>query len=144
MTLLAFTVPGDPVPKARPRVGRRGTITPQRTRAYEQSVRLHALAALGHLRRAGVRWPADARYEVNLVVHRSTRHVLDVDNVAKSAVDGMQGAVFANDAAVDVLTIARGAPDAESPRLVVTVRAMTLAQSEAVAAAVEQCMGDET
>lgn len=143
MTLLAFVVPGDPVPKERPRVGRYGGRTPPRTRAYEQSVRLHALAALGRLKRAGIAWPSGARYEVNLVVHRSTAHVLDVDNVGKAALDGMQGAAFANDAAVDVLTIARGSVDRENPRLVVTVRAMTPAQSAAVALAVEQCMGDE-
>lgn len=142
MTLLAFVVPGDPVPKERARVGRYGGRTPPRTRAYGLRVKKAASDAVERIARAGIAWPTDARYEVNVVVHRRTAHVFDIDNVGKAALDGAQGVVFDNDSQVDHLTIARGSVDRENPRLVVTVRAMTPAQSAAVALAVEQCMGE--
>lgn len=140
MTLLAFTVPGDPIPKARARVVRGHAFTPKRTEAYELRVRKAASDAIKHIAKAGIAWPTDARYEVSIVAHRRTAHAFDVDNLAKSVCDGVQGVVFANDSQVDHLTIARAAVDRSSPRLVVTVRAMTPAQSAAVALAVEQCM----
>ena len=40
MTSIQFTVPGVPVGKGRPRVTRYGTYTPEKTRAYEEKVRL--------------------------------------------------------------------------------------------------------
>ncbi len=39
-------VPGPPVAKARPRVTRRGTYTPAKTRAYEEHVQLVARQAM--------------------------------------------------------------------------------------------------
>lgn len=38
--MIKFTVDGEPVAKARPRVTRNGTYTPARTRNYEELVRL--------------------------------------------------------------------------------------------------------
>ena len=43
-----FTVPGPPVPKGRPRLGKGGHVfTPDQTRAYERKVALLALAIAG-------------------------------------------------------------------------------------------------
>ena len=48
MMLFTFTIPGPPVGKGRPRLGRGGHVyTPPRTVAYENVVRLTALAARG-------------------------------------------------------------------------------------------------
>lgn len=144
MTLLAYSIPGDPIPKARPRVYGSRTITPASTVRYESLVRMHTTAALARARRAGIRWDTAARIEVQLVTHRATRRQADLDNLAKSWADGAQSILYANDAQIDHLTIARGSVDAKRPRLVVLVRALSVAESEAIALAVEQCMGEET
>lgn len=128
VTTLVYEIPGEPVPKARPRVermrGRIVTTTPARTVAYESAVRMHTTAALARARRAGVRWPTDARYAVELAVHRSTRQACDLDNLAKAYLDGAQSVLYANDAQIDDLRIVRLEPDKANPRLVVSVRVM--------------------
>jgi len=43
---LTFTVPGAPVPKARPRVTRHGTYTPAKTKDYEAKVAILAKKAM--------------------------------------------------------------------------------------------------
>lgn len=132
MTCIAYEIPGDPVPKARPRVermrGRIVTTTPKRTVAYEAAVRMHTTAALARARRAGVTWDAAGRIEVLLVTHRSTRHQFDLDNVAKAWADGAQSVLYANDAQIDALRIVRGEIDADRPRMTVVVWSMRAAE----------------
>ena len=139
MTTLAYSIPGDPVPKGRPRVYGKRTVTPDRTVAYEAAVRMHTTAALVRARRAGVRWDASARIEVLLVTHRSTRHQFDVDNVAKAWADGAQSVLYANDAQIDDLRVLRGALDAEHPRLVVVVRTWSASEMERLVEHAERC-----
>ncbi len=109
---ISFTVPGRPVPKQRPRMGRGGHMyTPRRTRDYEQLVGQCALAAGAKRNRE----PVAVRLEIH--VRPSLR--LDVDNVAKSVLDGCNGVVWDDDARVRCLEVVR--VDDDDERVVVTI-----------------------
>lgn len=120
MTSLAFTVPGPPVPKARPRVYRGHTITDPRTTAYEGLVRLHAVREVQRAKQSHA-WDAAAlSYRVELHFHMPTRRRADVDNLAKGVLDACNGVLWADDSAVCDLRITR-VVDREQPRVVVLV-----------------------
>lgn len=126
---LVFTVPGAPVPKGRPRTFTRGkvthTITPQRTRDYESTIRAqaHAEVYLQH----GFKWPMRAAMRVTVDAYMPTRRRVDVDNIAKAALDAMNGAVYDDDAQVSRLTIERHY-DPTNPRISVAVEALEPAE----------------
>lgn len=114
MTQLAtITIPGQPVPKGRPRTGQGRTYTPERTREYEATVGWSGRQAMRGRR------PTTARVAVVIDLYGET-HAGDVDNVAKAILDGLQTIVFKSDAQVDDLHVCRhqGTPD---PRAVVVV-----------------------
>lgn len=104
--IVTFTVPGMPVPKARARVGRRGTYTPAKTREYEDLVRGKAIDAK---RAAGlgddeiltgpvlvrILFVLDEANPCTLVEVSNTRSLGvprhgDLDNMVKSILDGIQ------------------------------------------------------
>lgn len=110
-----FTVPGRPVPKGRPRLGRGRTYTPPSTVAYEQAVGWCARSA--H-RGQPLPGPVAVRLELHLVATRRG----DVDNYAKSLLDGMQGIVLLDDRQVRRLEVERhDAPGAGQERAEVLV-----------------------
>lgn len=102
-----FVVPGEPVPKQRPRVvtteaasGERTTraFTPQRTKHYEVLVRdLAELACRSRL---------EGSVSVTLTVF-SAHPTSDLDNIAKSVLDACRGVVFDDDRQVDRLEVTR-------------------------------------
>ena len=109
---ITFTVPGRPVPKARPRVYRGKAHTPASTLAFEKSVRVLALA---ELRGRGVidgavKVAIQAQYAVpksysKAKALQAIRGEIrprggDIDNIAKSVLDGLQDAAFKDDASV--------------------------------------------
>ena len=103
---IAFTVLGTPIPKARARVVAGGrAFTPERTSRYEKTVGAYALQARLRASR-DARWPLDARYSVEIAVYRK-RDDGDIDNLAKSALDGCNGVVWDDDRQVKKLTIER-------------------------------------
>lgn len=90
---LAFTIPGPPKPKERPRRGKGGRwYTPAATAKYERHVGACVQAALLE---AGLyhSWRRDAsKYNVTLmIVFRDRRHP-DCDNCEKAILDGCSGA----------------------------------------------------
>ena len=116
MLIVNFEVPGDPVPKGRPRFARRGTFvqtyTDSKTIEYETRVATLARLAIGsseplkgHLTvylylRYGV--PASytkKRVEACLNGLEYPKKV-DLDNCYKSITDAMQGIVYANDSQI--------------------------------------------
>lgn len=123
--LVTFIVHGPPVPKGRPRTFTRGkvtrTITPQRTRDYESMVAEHALSALRV--QHGGSWPMDARMHVMVDAYMPTRRLVDVDNLAKAALDAMNGVVYDDDSQVSRLTIERHY-DPTNPRIRVAVEVL--------------------
>lgn len=107
----AFTVPGRPVPKARPRVTAHGTYTPQSTREYEQRVRRAWQLAgsktfapgkpLAVAVVAGFPIPASLS-EKRRAAMNGTPHVKrgDLDNVVKAVLDALNGRAFVDDSLV--------------------------------------------
>lgn len=93
--LCAFVVDGDPVPKGRPRFARLGRsgmriYTDRKTKNYEQHISLVSRLAM------------KGKPPTNLPVHvtvwcRYRKGRLDLDNVVKSCLDGMNGSVYLDD-----------------------------------------------
>ena len=112
MNQIKFIVPGTPVPKARPRVTRRGTYTPKKTRAYEQAV------YTAWKEQSGVSFPAGTPLVAYVYVHfpipsslskkrqqelvgkPHTKQRGDLDNVVKSVLDALNTYAFPDDSAV--------------------------------------------
>ena len=84
-----FSVPGLPVPKARPRFT--GTIcyTPARTKAHERLVWVCAC-------KAGVR-RIDGPVAMTLTFWLSRPDSCDLDNMAKTVLDALNGTAYADD-----------------------------------------------
>jgi crossover junction endodeoxyribonuclease RusA len=112
---LSFTIPGQPVPKGRPRLGKGGNVfTPKKTRSYEYAVGMVAAAAC-----AAARWnaqPPAKSYAVILRVFTVSARRQDLDNVTKCLLDGMNRVVYPDDSLVDELHVYRQL-DKERPRV---------------------------
>ena len=93
--MIRITVPGRPVPKGRPRLGVRGSkafiYTPERTKEYEQTVGWHARAAVQGCK------ALECPVAVTIDLHLHGKRRIDVDNCAKSILDGMNGIVYEDD-----------------------------------------------
>ena len=100
MTSLHYLIPGRPVPKARPRVVRGRTYTDPRTVAWESTVRAHTMRAVQQAKRAGLRWPLDATYRVELTFRLPDKRRVDGDNLEKSCLDGANGVAWLDDSQV--------------------------------------------
>lgn len=118
MIRVPLTILGKPVPKQRPRFDRRSgrTFTPAKTRRYEAHVAGVANLAARRMG-AGHRGFFKARIRAVVEVYFPDRRRRDVDNVAKSVLDGIQrGQLIADDLQVDELTVRRHL-DRENPRV---------------------------
>ena len=93
--MIRITVPGRPVPKGRPRLGVRGrkafVYTPERTKAYEEAVGWHARVAVQGCE------ALECPVAVKIDLHLHGKRRIDVDNCAKSILDGMNGVVYLDD-----------------------------------------------
>lgn len=88
--LLVFTVPGVPVPCARPRVVKGHAYTPAKTAGYQRRVGVSARVAV-----AGREWPMTDRYVVSVLVYRGANRG-DLDNFIKN-IDGLKGILWDDD-----------------------------------------------
>lgn len=97
--LCALTIPGPPVPKARPRVTRSGhTYTPARTKNAEDRIAQHLKVRYPRLE------PTAARLRVVMRFHlKGSRG--DADNFGKLALDALNGRAFLDDKQVDELAV---------------------------------------
>lgn len=112
-----FDVPGDPVPKGRPRFARVGagvrTFTPAKTQSYEQLVSLIARQAMRG--RDPMTGPVQVTFSFGFPIPsswpRKTREAAamgeiwpttrcDIDNACKSVCDGMNGIVYKDDSQI--------------------------------------------
>lgn len=87
----SFTVPGQPVPKGRPRLSKRKAFTPQKTKDYQQVV---ALVARQHIRKL-YHSPLFMHLKFYREIQRGKKP--DVDNLAKSVMDALEGIAYKND-----------------------------------------------
>ncbi len=99
MLHLTFEIPGPPVPKGRPRVTRRGTFTPQKTKDYEQAVGEAAMVAVKLASRCGccAEWPTGRKYAVHCVFNFKKNPACDGDNILKAVQDGLEKVLYEND-----------------------------------------------
>lgn len=117
---ITFTVPGNPIPKARPRVTIRPgqkpvAYTPARTKGWEALVADAARLAMGG------REPVKGPVELTLRFYRQDARRVDGDNLTKAAMDALQGRVFENDDQVVACHWYKDL-DRERPRVEVRVR----------------------
>ena len=113
--VVTFAIPGSPIPKGRPRKGPNGWYTPKRTKDYETLVAQCAMVA-------GLRMDPEATCSVEIELHLSRRR-FDVDNAAKSILDGLQRMAGGwNDRQVTSLIVREvSVLDASEERAVVTI-----------------------
>lgn len=100
---MRFHIPGRPVPKGRPRMSRTGGVyTPKTTAEYEKAVARSWYLAYGDRALEG-------RLRLLVNVHTDRHQKQDVDNLAKSVLDGMQrgGAFAEGDQQVYSLTVVK-------------------------------------
>lgn len=112
---MRFTIPGKPQAKQRPRVGKGGRIyTPRETAEYEAHV-AHSWRAEESLlieRGTAVRveiYVSKDKVEVVIEPAPDRRHTAkaDLDNIAKSVLDGLNGVAFHDDRQVAELLVVR-------------------------------------
>ena len=101
---IRIIIPGRPVPKHRPRASGAGhkkyVYTPQETKHYERQVMFMAASAA-----KGKTFFNDIALDIKL--YFSDKKFGDLDNYAKSILDGLQGTLFENDKQVARLSIER-------------------------------------
>lgn len=92
-----FTVPGEPLGKARPRVTKNGTFTPKATAQAEARVVAAFLKAYGRV------IPDVAHtWVLSVEFHRYERTVRDMDNLVKLVMDALNGHAYQDDSQVEV------------------------------------------
>ena len=135
--VLVYSVYGEPVGKGRPRFARRGnfvsTYSPQKTKTYEDEIRLMAKAAMGASEaletpvtvaiyiRVGIpkSFTKQKRKDALANIERPTKKP-DIDNIAKCFLDAMNGIVYLDDKQVVSLHITK--EYAETPAVDVMVK----------------------
>ncbi len=114
MKVHTATVPGNPIPKERPRVVGRRAYTPKRTRDAEAWVRLHARAL-----------PCvEGPIRLGLAFFRKDAVPCDIDNLAKLVQDALNGAAWVDDRQILVLSASKDI-DRQNPRTEITVEELT-------------------
>lgn len=95
-----IVIPGRPVPKGRPRLGKSGNVyTPRKTREYE--------AFVGWKAKEIIKMPLEGDVAIDIKMYISGNSWPDVDNVCKALLDGMNGIAYSDDKQVAVLMIQR-------------------------------------
>ena len=113
MAEIRFTVPGVPVGKGRPRVTAHGTYTPQKTRDYEQKVRLcwKTQSGVSFASKVPLLASVLAYFPIPKSLSQRKREAMegafhtsrpDSDNVAKAIMDSLNGLAYPDDAAVQI------------------------------------------
>jgi len=111
---IMLRIPGDPVPKGRPRFTRQGrAYTPAKTKTYEEEVAVLAKAAMNCLEPLTTpvavyvyaTFPIPQSYSKKrreACLGGSERHVKrpDLDNIVKAITDGMNGVVYQDDSQI--------------------------------------------
>ena len=113
-----ITIPGNPVAKGRPRLGKYGTYTPKKTADFESYVEYCWAAEYGNLK------PSDKPLEVGIVFYMpipksaskrakasmdlgEIKHIKkpDLDNMAKAVLDALNGLAYIDDSQIYSLTL---------------------------------------
>jgi len=115
MSQIEFTIFGNPVPKQRPRLGKGNrTFTPKKTKDWEKTVADYCGIATG-----GDGFECDV--SVWIVFYRKDRVNVDLDNLIKAILDGMNKIAYDDDKQV-VEIHAWLKYDRDNPRVEVKVK----------------------
>ena len=113
--MITMTIPGKPQPKQRARKGWNGRwYTPEKTRNFERLVSNVAIVAIPSA------WKKDETYRVTLTFFMPDKRWRDIDNCAKSVLDGLNGLAWYDDSQIAELTL-RKELDRDSPRTEVEI-----------------------
>lgn len=144
MSVLQFSIPGEPRGKGRPKFARRGagvaTYTDGKTAAYEGLVALAARQAMaggamieGPLRVAVHAYftpprSASAKARAGMLANtvKPTKKP-DLDNIVKAVLDGLQGVAFADDVTVTYISASKRYDP--TPGVLVTVERDVMAEA---------------
>lgn len=91
---IEFIIDGNPVPKARPWVTQRGTFTPQATKDWE------TLVGWSYRQASGPLFPGLVRVVMHFHYRRKRSERVDIDNLIKSVLDGLNKVAWDDDAQV--------------------------------------------
>lgn len=130
---LSFTIPGEPVGKARPRMTRSGhTYTPEKTVSYENLVKLCFKAKYPNEKPADgtVQMVITAHYAMPKSVSNKKRQLMtdgkirptkkpDADNIIKAVADALNGIAYRDDSQIVNVSISKWYSD--SPRVEVAI-----------------------
>ena len=100
--MIDVVVEGRPVPKERPRVANGRAFTPRATSRYEDTI---AWTVKGKY--PGLKVDADKNWCVAVTFVLGDRRKRDLDNLAKSVMDGLNGVVYQDDSQVVKLKAAK-------------------------------------
>jgi Holliday junction resolvase RusA-like endonuclease len=103
--IAAFTVPGQPLPKERPRFGRGRGYTTQRTQDAEQRV-ADAFTAQTGIRHT-IERPVTGRLRVRVRFFRDDHRRVDVDNLVKVPLDALNKLAWADDSQIVSLVVSK-------------------------------------
>ena len=122
MEVIRIDVKGEPVAKGRPRGGKNGYYTPQKTKAYEDlvkqayerdagNIKFQKPAAVGVV--IGVYCPIPKSDSKALKGLKAANKIYntkkgDVDNYAKTVLDALVGVAYDDDSQVALLLVAKG------------------------------------
>ena len=112
---MTFTIPGDPVGKARPRFSGHA-YTPDKTKAYEEIAAWAWKQAGGRMMEGPVRLYITAHFAIPKSASKKTRAAMlggeirptktpDADNIGKIIMDSMNGRAYKDDAQVTTLCV---------------------------------------
>lgn len=120
MPTIEFVVPGIPVPKGRPRLGKNAVYTPAKTKLYERAVGYYAREAMRGVNIATGAVSVEMRFYMPVPASYSgvkrlkalsgeLRHVTkpDASNILKSIEDGMNNIVYVDDNQVCDITASK-------------------------------------
>jgi Holliday junction resolvase RusA-like endonuclease len=119
---VAFTVPGRPVPKQRPRLGRNGNIyTPKNCREYEKTV--------GWVARRLFKSPLDGPVELHVRLYLNSKGG-DLDNYIKAICDGLNGVAWLDDSQVERIMASMCINEVVAERAEVLVKVVEIEEGE--------------
>ena len=90
---IKFWFSGNPIPKARPRGGFQHYYTPAGTREWEETVGWQCKDQFKHR-------PLLGPLGINFIFYREDWRKVDLDNLEKAMLDGLQGILFENDSQI--------------------------------------------
>jgi Holliday junction resolvase RusA-like endonuclease len=110
---MKFTIPGEPTGKGRPRVTKRGTYTPEKTKNYETLVKL---CYKGPCHDGPLEMKVKAFYKIPKSASKKKKELMesdqllptktpDCDNVLKIIADGLNGTAYDDDKQIVKATI---------------------------------------